>query len=111
MTTGQTERPTTPTQPAVAQSVRPDELRFSQASLTCVGTSCEPSRRNAVMGAFDAIMGANGMATQAFGLGATAAAASMLLAGGVSPAIAGAAAITGAVASFLNPAPKGNGRG
>ncbi len=111
MSTGRTELPSQPVSQAATGGIRPEELRFSEARLSSVGTQTnDPQRRTAVLQAVEALTGSNGIAAHAIGFGATAAAATALLASGVSPAIAGTAALTGVVASVLSPN-KGNGRG
>lgn len=110
MTVVRTEATPIPSQQPIA-AINPEALRFAEASVTSAGAQGAPERRNAVMAAFDSIMGVNtSVATHALGFGATAAAATALLASGVSPAVAGTAALTGVVASVFNPG-KGNSRG
>lgn len=109
MTTGNIDHLTTAKSPLIS-GLRPEEFQFSQASVTGAGVSADNPRRADIMGALEQIVGANGIAAHALGFGATAAAATALLASGVSPAIAGTAALTGVVASVLSPS-KGSGRG
>lgn len=111
MTTGRTDHtPSTLEPKAVVSGIRPEELQFAQATMMSAGVEKSNPRGADIMSAVEQIMGARGIATHALGFSATAAAATALLASGVSPTIAGTAALAGVAASVLGPSGKGNGR-
>jgi hypothetical protein len=88
-------------------------FQFCNAEITNFAVADKTNARaGEIQAAAQHIMGSiSSIATHGAGMAATAAAATALLAGGVSPVIAGTAALAGVATAFLNNKDKGNGRG